>query len=67
MAFLQIFYVRRQRADKRAKIIGEKFSDVWAVGDAELDKKIADEAEKRKPENAKFLDLKMKKKLELAK
>jgi hypothetical protein len=59
--------VRRQRADKRAKIIGEKFSDVWAVGDAELDKKIADEAEKRKLENAKFLDLKMKKKLELAK
>lgn len=59
--------MRRQRADKRAKIIGEKFSDVWAVGDAELDKKIADEAEKRKLENAKFLDLKMKKKLELAK
>jgi len=38
---------------------------VWAVGDAELDKKIAAEAERRTKENAKFLDQKMKKKAEL--
>lgn len=59
-------YQRRQRADKRAQIIGEKFSNVWAVGDAEMDKKIAEEAERRKIENSKFLDQRLKQKKDLA-
>jgi hypothetical protein len=33
------------------------------VGDAEMDKKIADEFERRTLENAKFLDMKRKKQL----
>jgi len=37
------------------------------VGDAELDRKIALEAEKRKEENAAMMDLRLKKKQELAK
>lgn len=59
-------YVRQERAEKRAKVISDKFADVWAVGDAELDKKIAAEAERRTLENAKFLDQKKKKHQELA-
>lgn len=59
-------YIRQERASKRAEIIGKKFSNVWAVGDAEMDKKIADEFERRTLENARFLDMKRRKQMELA-
>ena len=49
-------YQRRERADLRAQFIGNKFSDIWATGDKELDKKIAEEAERRTVEKAVFQD-----------
>jgi hypothetical protein len=45
-------YSRREKTDKRTAYIGEKFKDVWAVGNAEMDRKIKDEFEKRTKMNA---------------
>jgi hypothetical protein len=48
-------YGRRERTDKRTAFIGEKFKDVWAVGNAEMDRKIKEEFEKRTKMNSEFL------------
>ena len=58
-------YSRRERTDKRTAYIGEKFKDVWAVGNAEMDRKIKDEFEKRTKMNAEFLQEKEEKRKEL--
>jgi hypothetical protein len=47
-------YSRREKNDRRTAFIGEKFKDVWAVGNAEMDKKIKEEYEKRTKETADF-------------
>jgi hypothetical protein len=33
-------YSRRERNDRRTAFIGEKFKDVWTIGNAEMDRKI---------------------------
>lgn len=58
-------YSRRERTDKRTAFIGEKFKDVWAVGNAELDKKIKEEFEQRTKMNAEFLQEREKTRKEL--
>ena len=40
-------YSRMEISDKRTAFIGQKFKDAWTVGNAEIDKRIKDEFEKR--------------------
>lgn len=49
-------YNRRERNDKRTAYIGEKFKDVWAVGNAEMDRRIKEDFEKRQKEHNEFLE-----------
>ena len=49
-------YNRRERNDKRTAYIGEKFKDVWAVGNAEMDRRIKEDFEKRQKEHNDFLE-----------
>jgi hypothetical protein len=48
-------YQRRERIDKKTAFIGEKFKDAWAVGNAEMDRKIKQEFEDRLKTNVEFL------------
>jgi len=48
-------YSRREKNDKRTAFIGEKFKDVWAVGNAEMDRRIKQEFEDRQKMNIEFL------------
>jgi len=58
-------YSRREKNDKRTAFIGEKFKDVWAVGNAEMDRRIKQEFEDRQKMNIEFLQERDRKRKEL--
>ena len=58
-------YSRREKNDKRTAFIGEKFKDVWAVGNGEMERRIQQEFEDRQQMNIEFLQERDRKRKEL--
>ena len=48
-------YSRRERNDKRTAFIGEKFKNAWTQGNADQDRRIREEFEKRTKQTADFM------------